>query len=141
TRPSGVVEGVPSPATAGGSLGPRSEPLWPRPDPRATDCPFRELELPNDFSRQRACQRERLLRNIDGALDLASRSAAASNMTAFQTRALDLITSETTRGALRIDREDPRLRDRYGRNVFGQRCLLAPRLIEGGVPLVDLYSV
>jgi hypothetical protein len=136
-----VVNGVPYPGQTAGFLGARYEPLWLRPDPRATDFTFRELELPDDFSRQRVGQRERLLRNIDGALDLASRSAAASNMTAFQTRALDLITSDTTRRALRIDREDPRLRDRYGRNVFGQSCLLARRLIEGGVPLVNLYTV
>jgi Protein of unknown function (DUF1501) len=51
------------------------------------------------------------------------------------------LTSATTRRALRLDEEDVRLRDRYGRNVFGQSCLLARRLVEAGVGLVNIYSV
>ena len=37
-----------------------------------------------------------------------------------------------------MGREDPKLRDRYGRNVIGQRCLLARRLVEAGVRLVTV---
>src|SRR5262249_6543867 len=44
--------------------------------------------------------------------------------------ALNLITAPETRRAFEIGREDPRLRDRYGRTRFGQSCLLARRLIE-----------
>src|SRR5207244_13332131 len=43
--------------------------------------------------------------------------------------------------ALRIDAEDARVRDLYCRNVFGQTCLLARRLVESGIPLVNIYSV
>ena len=53
-------------------------------------------------------------------------------------RALDSLRSAEAAGAFRIDREDPRLRDRYGRNIHGQCLLLARRLIEAGVPLVTV---
>src|SRR5262249_13308818 len=46
-----------------------------------------------------------------------------------------LLTGPETRRAFDLSREDPRLRDRYGRNTWGQRCLLARRLVEAGVDL------
>ena len=47
-----------------------------------------------------------------------------------------LLTGPETRRAFDLGGEDPRLRDRYGRNTWGQRCLLARRLVEAGVDLV-----
>ena len=52
--------------------------------------------------------------------------------------ALNMITAPETKQAFEIEREDPRLRDRYGRNRFGQSCLLARRLIEAGVRFVTV---
>jgi uncharacterized protein (DUF1501 family) len=43
-----------------------------------------------------------------------------------------------TAAALKLDDEPAKLRDAYGRNVFGQGCLLARRLVEGGVPFVEV---
>jgi hypothetical protein len=57
---------------------------------------------------------------------------------AFQTRALDTLVSAEARGAFQLDREDPRLRDRYGRHIHGQCLLLARRLVEAGVSLVTV---
>jgi uncharacterized protein (DUF1501 family) len=54
----------------------------------------------------------------------------------FAEQAFTLLTSEAARSAFDIDREDPRLRDKYGRNRWGQQCLLARRLVEAGVDLV-----
>src|SRR5262245_61024881 len=56
----------------------------------------------------------------------------------FGERAMDALGSAEAQGAFRIDGEDPRLRDRYGRNTHGQCLLLARRLIEAGVPLVTV---
>ena len=56
----------------------------------------------------------------------------------FQARALDALASAEARGAFRVDREDPRLRDRYGRHIHGQCLLLARRLVEAGVGLVTV---
>src|SRR5439155_10513669 len=52
--------------------------------------------------------------------------------------ALNLITAPETKEAFAIGVEDPRLRDRYGRNRFGQSCLLARRLVEAGVRFVTV---
>jgi hypothetical protein len=132
-----VVNGVHYPGQTAGFLGARFEPLWLRPDPKASDFVFPDLELPEGFSPSRLGGRERLLHGLGGP----SGSDAVADMATFQARALDLLTSAATRRALRLDREDPRLRDRYGRNVFGQSCLLARRLVEAGISLVNVYSV
>jgi hypothetical protein len=132
-----VVNAIHYPGQTAGFLGARYEPLWLRPDPKAQDFAFRELELPADSSLLRLRGREHLLQ----AMARPSPSDPRSDMATFQARAVDLLSSAATRKALRIDQEDPRLRDRYGRNVFGQSCLLARRLVEAGVPLVNIYSV
>jgi uncharacterized protein (DUF1501 family) len=54
----------------------------------------------------------------------------------FQQKAWNMLTRPEVARAFDISREDPRVRDRYGRNVWGQRCLLARRLVESGVELV-----
>ncbi len=57
----------------------------------------------------------------------------------FRQRALSLITSDRTRLALDIRREPVALRDRYGRHLFGQSCLMARRLVEAGVRFVTVH--
>jgi uncharacterized protein (DUF1501 family) len=46
--------------------------------------------------------------------------------------------SDETRHAFELRREDPALRARYGKTEFGQRCLLARRLAEAGVPMINV---
>ena len=54
-------------------------------------------------------------------------------------RAMALIASERTRGALQLRDEKETLRDRYGRHLFGQSCLMALRLIEAGTRFVTVH--
>src|SRR5262249_7943376 len=61
---------------------------------------------------------------------------ARSHQSAYQ-RAVTLMRSSATR-AFNLDEEKRELRDRYGRNLFGQGCLLARRLIEHGLPFVEV---
>ena len=63
--------------------------------------------------------------------------ASASGHRTAHARAVRLMRSAAA-GAFELDREDPRLRDAYGRNPFGQGCLLARRLVECGVPFVEV---
>jgi hypothetical protein len=56
----------------------------------------------------------------------------------YQGRALDALVSAEARGAFLVGREDPKIRDRYGRNIHGQCLLLARRLVEAGVGLVTV---
>jgi len=55
-----------------------------------------------------------------------------------QGRGFELATAESTRRAFEVGREEPRLRDRYGRNPLGQNLLLARRLVEAGVGFVTV---
>src|SRR5579872_327573 len=136
------VNGIWYPGQTAGFLGARYEPLWLRPDPKQQDFAFRELQLPEGVSTSRVRQREQLLQQLNARTgEAGERAAAVADMNAFQSRAVDLIASAETQRALQIDQEDPKLRERYGRNVFGQSCLMARRLVESGVPLVNIYSV
>lgn len=56
----------------------------------------------------------------------------------FRQRAFELLTSSTTASAFDLSKEDDRLRDRYGRNLWGQGCLLARRLAEAGAAVINL---
>ncbi|MFL5241101.1 MAG: DUF1501 domain-containing protein [Gemmataceae bacterium] len=56
-------------------------------------------------------------------------------------RAFDLVSSSRVQQAFDIGAEPERLRDRYGRHVFGQSVLLARRLVEAGVRLVQVNWV
>jgi len=51
---------------------------------------------------------------------------------------MSLLLSGKVSQAFDLSREDPRLRDRYGRHMFGQSLLLARRLVEAGVPIVQV---
>ena len=75
-------------------------------------------------------------------LDLQRRqldAASTASLNHYQRRAFDLLSSDATRRAFDLADERPAVRDRYGRNQFGQACLLARRLAEAGVPLVNVH--
>ena len=57
----------------------------------------------------------------------------------FRNLAFQMLTSPEVAGAFDIAREDPRLRDRYGHNQWGQCCLLARRLAEAGTAVINIY--
>src|SRR5690606_13432264 len=59
-------------------------------------------------------------------------------MDTFYERAYGLLDTPAAREAFEIDKEDAKLRDRYGRNQAGQRLLMARRLVEAGVRLVTV---
>jgi uncharacterized protein (DUF1501 family) len=57
-------------------------------------------------------------------------------MDRFQGQALNLLTRPEAAAAFDLGRENERTRDRYGRNAWGQRLLMARRLVEAGVDIV-----
>jgi Protein of unknown function (DUF1501) len=63
-------------------------------------------------------------------------AAATSHQTAYQ-RAVRLMRTSAGK-AFDLDEEPAKLRDAYGRNRFGQGCLLARRLVERGVPFIEV---
>jgi hypothetical protein len=101
---------------------------------------FRVEEIPSGeaMSTQAARRRQTLLQAIDGLAREVHGNDQVQTYGEFQQRASDIILSREARAAFVIDRESGRLRDRYGRNTFGQSCLLARRLIERDVRFVTV---
>ena len=95
------------------------------------------LQPPDSLSAEAAEGRIDLLRSLNGRfLGEHAAPAAVGHDVAYQ-RALRLMRSAAVR-AFDLDQESSDTRDRYGRNRFGQSCLLARRLIERGVPFVEV---
>ncbi len=96
-----------------------------------------DLARPDGISSEREAARLALLREMQDDF-LRSRPAlpAESHRSAYQ-RAVKLMQSQAAK-AFDLDDEPRQLRDAYGRNLFGQGCLLARRLVEQGVPFVEV---
>ena len=72
------------------------------------------------------------------ALSAASESSSSRDpMSEQRELAYSMLLSGKVARAFDIHREDPKTRDRYGRNLFGQSILLAKRLVDAGVPIVQ----
>ena len=84
-------------------------------------------------------RRNSLLQQFDRELRTAAESPVVDAYDQFKQRALDLVTSQRTRNALDITQEPSALRDRYGRHLYGQSCLMARRLVEAGVRFVTVH--
>jgi hypothetical protein len=128
--------GPPQPGFFGGWLGRAHDPLFVLKDPNAPSFAMPELSLPEGVDRGRLASRQRLEGRIDALSLGTARDRRLGDLDRFQARAFDLLTSPAAQTAFRIEREDPRTRDRYGRNIYGQSVLLARRLIEAGTRVV-----
>jgi hypothetical protein len=103
----------------------------------ASQLKVQDLDLPRGVKQDRAQQRERLLDEMDQDFNAGRPGLPGqSHRTAYQ-RALTMMRSEAVK-AFDVAAEDKKLRDRYGNNLFGQGCLLARRLVERGVPFVEV---
>jgi hypothetical protein len=108
-------------------------------DPNAPNFSVANLNLAQGLSIDRLDDRRGLLRHFDTArrhLDSLGESRA---MDRFAREAYDFVSGPAARRALDINQEDPRLRDRYGRNSWGQSVLLARRLVEAGSTFVTAH--
>jgi hypothetical protein len=92
----------------------------------------------DDLTALRFSARQDLLRQFDSQRRRLDESAAVRNLEAFYQKAFSLLGSDDTRRAFELSSESPELRVRYGKTEFGQRCLLARRLAEAGVPMVNV---
>jgi hypothetical protein len=94
------------------------------------------LGLKDRGHRDRLEERGRLRQRLDALSRQVERVGKRDGFDAFQGQALNLLTGPAARRAFDLSLEPDRVRDRYGRNSWGQRCLLARRLVEAGVDLV-----
>ena len=128
--------GPPQPGFFGGILGRSTDPLFVLKNPNEADFRIAELSPSSDVSAARLAQRRQLI----GTLDLPALTAATAGgeMQKMQERALDILTSEQTQRAFRLTEESDAVRERYGRNIYGQSVLLARRLVEAGTRVVTI---
>ncbi len=124
--------GPPQPGFFGGWLGRALDPFFVLKDPNAADFGMSELAWPENVGLGRREQRVRLASDLDSLTGSLGGDRRVREMNQFQAKAFDLLASPKTRDAFRIDREHPKTRDAYGRNIYGQSILLARRLIEAG---------
>jgi hypothetical protein len=96
-----------------------------------------DLDIPKGITRPRADQRLDLMLSLEADF-LSSRpgSPSLSHQSAYR-RAVKMMRSSAAK-AFDLDQEPAALQDAYGRNPFGQGCLLARRLVERGVPFVEV---
>ncbi len=130
------------PGEYGGWLGPEYDPvLIPTPDgtpfagvSRATGS---ELDLKLNLKQRRIAQRRALLRQLERKTD--SRPAY-DRLDRFRRMAADMLLDSGLSEAYDLEREDPRIRQMYGPHMGGQGMLLARRLVEAGVPVVQVCA-
>lgn len=126
----------PIPYLGSAYLGPAFEPFAVLGDPNAPGFGPPGIGLADSGQVARLEGRKRLAASFDGLRRAVDDAMQTDAFDAFRRQAFALLTGPEARRAFDLDKEDPRLRDRYGRNTWGQRCLLARRLVEAGVDLV-----
>jgi hypothetical protein len=107
-------------------------------DPSAEDYQVDGLGLQSDISPLRLERRLSLFEQVGRHLDEVERSGAIRNFDDIRQAAFGLLTSGQARQAFEVRREPEKVRERYGKNRWGQCVLLARRLIEAGVRLVHV---
>jgi hypothetical protein len=133
-------------AHAPGFLGPRYAPLTvgeasqgyvKRPEDEARSLRVENLAIPAGVAREHMDARLRLVQGLQREFADAHPDAVAQGHTTAYERAARLMSAAGAK-AFRLDDEPEQLRAAYGQNLFGQGCLLARRLVERGVPFVEV---
>jgi hypothetical protein len=135
---------IPQVSRSGGPnfLGGQHAPFVIDGSPNSKGFKVRDVTLPADISEGRAASRLELRQALD-RMDRHSDQLAddpAVTFDDFYAQGLQLVRSQAAQEAFDIHREPDAVRDDYGRNDFGQRLLLARRLVSVGVSFVTVYS-
>ena len=135
---------MPSMSRSGGPnfLGANYAPFVVSNDPNRNGFRVRDVALPDGVLHDRFNRRRELRSQLDQLPRWEDSAVGDPSVTAdeFYVQGYQLMESAQAQAAFRVETEEASLRDRYGRNSFGQRALLARRLVEAGVPFVTLYE-
>ncbi len=123
-------------------LGAKYAPFIIADNPNSKNFRVRDVALPRGLTGERFLSRKQLRVQVDRMVRINEKAAGdpVLALDEFYEQGHRIITSTQAQAAFEIDREVGHIRDRYGRNGFGQRALLARRLVEAGVPFVTLYE-
>jgi len=151
-------DGVTYAGTYAGFLGPRHDPMELRAAGDTKAMPTHSLDMPDGLDSARISSRIGLLKLIEEydriiqgnaaqgdagqgsgtELNSLRQNAVGQGPGEFREQAYRMLTSPDAKGAFDLAREPDSLRDRYGRNEYGESFLLARRLVESGVRLVSV---
>jgi Protein of unknown function (DUF1501) len=118
-------------------LGPSTHPFMVVGDPSDKAFKVQNLSMAPEVQGQIE-DRIRLLKGIDSFNRNRDASGGMRALDGFQQRGLDLLTTNVAQKAFDLSREPAKLRERYGMHVWGQRTLLARRLVEAGASFVTM---
>lgn len=148
----GWGQSIRRPGPYGGFLGKRFDPLFAECKPsidHPPDKPYHgqvvrgqptlpQAAIADPIALDRLSDRRSLLSQFDEQLKLADARGAAGTYDKFQRQAFDVLTSGAVRRAFDLEQENAPVRDRYGRNLFGQSALIGRRLLEAGARFVNV---
>ncbi|MEZ6137256.1 MAG: DUF1501 domain-containing protein [Pirellulaceae bacterium] len=135
---------IPQMSRSGGPnfLGARYAPFVVPDSPTSSSFRVRDVTIPTGLTDERFESRQLIKQRIDTMLRINDEAAGDPVLAVdeFYQQGLELISSPQAQAAFDIHAESDAVRDAYGRQPFGQRALLARRLVEAGVPFVTLYE-
>jgi uncharacterized protein (DUF1501 family) len=126
------------PGQDSGWLGHRADPWLLNCTPATPGFKIPHFELSADGALGRLENRRSLLSQLEHRLKQTEASGEFDNFNSLQRQAFDLLGTAEARAACRVDAEPEDVRDRYGRGQFGQSVLMARRLVEAGVSMVQV---
>ena len=133
--------GPPRPGQHAGFLGAGFDPYLVNSDPNLPDFSAGAVAPDIEITSERLSSRRALLNAVDRTARQLEQNAEASSLDSYYEKAFDLVSSSAAQRAFDIRTESDATRDRYGRHTFGQSVLLARRLVEAGVRLVQVNWV
>ena len=126
------------PGQYAGLLGANHDPWQITADPNKDDFKVDSLTLAAGLDIQRVTDRQSLLSDLNKQQNRLERSAVGNRMKSEQQEAYNILTSRKLANAFEVQQESTEVRERYGRHTTGQSLLLARRLVEVGVPVVQV---
>lgn len=134
-----AVSGIMRPGYFGANyLGGSYDPFETGGDPNSPAFKIHNLSLSSGMSVDRLDDRRSLRRSLDTLRRDADANGAFDALDGFEKQAFELVTSKAVADAFNLSGESDAMRDRYGRNTWGQSTLLARRMVEAGVSFVTV---
>jgi len=128
-----------TPGQFGGCLGMQYDPLVLDADPNAADFKVRNLKLDASLTADKFRERLGLLGQVNRQGHSIT-SPTAADLDIYQSQAMQMVSSDKAAKAFDLSEEPVEVRNRYGRNTWGQSHLLARRLVEAGVKFVSAVN-
>jgi hypothetical protein len=130
--------GITYAGTYAGWLGPQHDPMELKEAPNPGEQPSHPVAMPPDMNTTRLHARHGLLNLLEGRERQLQRTRTTQSLGGFYEQAFRMLSSSAAKRAFNLDLEPLPVRERYGRNEYGESFLLARRLVEAGVRLVSV---